>query len=174
MDFLANLQNWDNHRPFLLKAIRLMESPVQIYECGIGHGSSPYLHYLARTNEGLKIVAFETDKQWADKFEELNSKRYNINLVNNWDSVDVCKADVILIDHAPGERRKVDIARYRENGKGILVAHDTEPDADHGYQMRDELKKFKYMIDYKSNGAWATAVSNYYDVTKWNEAGSDL
>lgn len=161
--FLENIQNWDNHRYFLWFAIKEIKSGV-IYEMGCGHGSSPYLSGV----EGFNVKAFETDDKWAQLFRKLQYETYSIHLVTNWDSVNVCEADVILIDHAPGERRKIDIARYREGGRGILVAHDTEPVADHGYQMREELKKFKYMIDYKTDGAWATAVSNHYDVTKWN------
>ena len=74
---------------------------------------------------------------------------------------------LVFIDHAPGERRKIDIARFADKAQ-IIVCHDTEPAADHGYKMRVELKKFKYLIDYESDGAWATAVSNFYDVTKFN------
>jgi hypothetical protein len=162
-NFLRNIQNWDNHRYFLWLAIKEIGSGT-IYEMGCGHGSSPFLCNVPN----FKTKAFETDEKWSNFFRELQSDKYSIKLVSNWDSVNVAESDIILIDHAPGERRKEDIKRYREQGKGILVAHDTEPNADHGYKMRDELKKFKYMIDYKTDGAWATAASNYYNVTLWN------
>jgi len=59
----------------------------------------------------------------------------------------------------------VDIALFANKAQ-IIVAHDTEPNADHGYQMRDEIKKFKYWRDFETPGAWASIMSNTIDVTK--------
>lgn len=47
------------------------------------------------------------------------------------------------------------------------MAHDTEPAADHGYKMRQHFGLFKYVVEVKTSGAWATAMSNEYDLTQW-------
>jgi hypothetical protein len=87
-------------------------------------------------------------------------------LVADWN--DVWKLNpspgVVFIDHSPGERRAVDLIHYADIAE-IVVVHDSEPEANRGYRMRDEFYRYKYVRDYKSNGAWATILSNFIDVT---------
>jgi hypothetical protein len=80
-------------------------------------------------------------------------------------------ASVVLVDHSPGERRIVDLANLHTS-KGIIVCHDTEEQptlAAYGWERVWHL--FKYRSTLKSpmvngyNSAWATIVSNNYDVT---------
>lgn len=160
-EFLKDVQNWDNHRYLLWPALEATKGLV--VEFGIGHGSTPYLSGYTQSR-ARHLVSYENNKEWFDKFN--GNFVHEINLVKDWDLVVLpFEVDVILIDHAPGERRKIDIAKYSHKAK-IIVAHDTEPAADHGYQMRAELKKFKYAVEYESQGAWASMVSNFIDVKK--------
>lgn len=161
-EFLNNVANWDNHRFLLWPALEATKKMV--VEFGCGDGSTPYLHdYCKYKNRILK--SYENNLEWMDKFRPLESDNHKIHFVKHWDDVELDEIGVLLIDHAPGERRKEDIIRYA-NKAWIIVAHDTEPAADHGYQMRAELAKFKYQVDYQSPGAWATMVSNKIDVRK--------
>ena len=176
-EFVQYDNNWNSHRPLLWEALCELlkqEPPMNpyVFEFGIGHGSTPFLADFCNNNV-LYLLSFENNKEWFSKFDPL-ADDHTIHFVHDWDSCDFMVDDngglievgLLFIDHAPGERRKVDIAKWANHAK-IIVAHDTEPAADHGYQMRAELKKFKYMLDYETNGAWATAVSNFIDVTKW-------
>lgn len=140
-----------------------------VIEMGCGHGSTPLLHDYC-TEAGRKLWSYETNKEWADKFTGLNNKQHFVHLLENanWDYVKENHESpaVVFIDHAPGERRKDDILNFKDID-GIIVCHDTEPAADHGYQMRQTFAAFKYVVEVKTNGAWATALSNHYDITKW-------
>ena len=99
-----------------------------------------------------------------------------MRFIRNWDDVyqncinEIAWPSVLFIDHAPGERRRVDIVRFAEAAE-IIIAHDTEPKADHGYKMRAELAKFRYQVDYETSGAWPTAVSNTIDISRWPICG---
>lgn len=158
-EFTQITSNYDSHRPLLWAALEATDGIVN--EFGCGYGSTPFLYeYCMEENRPFK--SFENNKEWADKL----IGEYPIVRVENWDDVELFDVDLLFIDHAPGERRRIDIGKFANRAK-IIVAHDTEPAADHGYKMRAELKKFKYMIDYETDGAWASAVSNFIDVTKF-------
>jgi hypothetical protein len=162
--FTQITSNYDSHRPLLWAALESTKGLV--IEMGIGYGSTPFLsEYCLGMNR--KLVSFENNKEWFEKFDGFFD--HEINFVTEWDVVFMMfpNPDVLFIDHAPGERRKIDISRFANHAK-IIVAHDTEPAADDGYKIRAELKKFKYMVDYQTDGAWATAVSNFIDVTKFD------
>lgn len=160
-EFTQITSNYDSHRPLLWEALESTKGLV--VEFGCGYGSTPFLfEYCKERNR--KFESYENNQEWFDKMV----KEYpdTVKFVMNWDFVFV-RPDVLFIDSAPGERRKVDIYRFSDIAK-VIVAHDTEPAADHGYKMRATMSKFKYMIDYETQGAWASAVSNFIDVTKFD------
>lgn len=167
--FTQITSNWDSHRPLLweaLEATKHLRLPVM--ELGAGFGSTPFLTEYCDDN-GLELYSYDSKKEWCEKLKDYPHVTY----VENWDRLPhsinawINAYSVVLVDEAPGEHRKISIKQLSQGAK-IIVAHDTEPAADHGYKMRAELKKFKYLIDYETSGAWATAVSNYIDVTLFN------
>lgn len=140
-----------------------------VIEMGTGHGSTQLLHDYCKGKRWL--FSYEEKKEWLEKFAHLHGNKHYVGFIEDWDKVKNIhlegeKPTVIFIDHAPGERRKEDIVHFKDI-EGILVCHDTEPAADHGYQMRQHFTLFKYVIEVKTDGAWATAMSNTFDVTKW-------
>ena len=152
-----------SYYPLLYKALESTKGTV--LELGTGHGSTKLLHdYCVKRN----LFSFDEKPEWLNKFTHLESDTHFFTLIEDWRSVKMLKqAQVIFIDHAPGEDRKQMILDFQDT-KGIIVCHDTEPAADHGYQMRQYFGEFKYKVEVKTNGAWATALSNYYDITKWD------
>jgi hypothetical protein len=165
LEFLRDVQNWNNHLYLLWGALENTEGPV--VEMGMGHGSTPFLHEYCK-DAGRELYSYETDKNWMDKFKNLANGLHTHGLVHDWDLVHQKHkfADVVLIDHAPGERRKEDIELWRFRCE-YLVAHDTEPAADGGYKMRERLAFYRFLKDYKTEGAWATVVSMKNDVSKF-------
>lgn len=157
--FTQITSNYDSHRPLLWAALEATQGLV--VEMGCGYGSTPFLTEYCNEHK-RELASYENNEEW---FNKMKGQSPHIKYIMNWDFVQV-RPSLLFIDHAPGERRKVDIYRYADIAK-IIVAHDTEPAADHGYRMRAELKKFKYLIDYETDGAWASAVSNFIDVTKF-------
>jgi len=161
--FIQITSNYDSHRPLLWEALEATSG--QIVEMGCGYGSTPFLTEYAKEHS-RELISGENNYGW---YIKMKGAYPHIKLFQDWNTLHhECPApDVVFIDHAPGERRKIDISHFADKAK-IIVCHDTEPAADHGYKMRAELKKFKYMIDYETDGAWATAVSNFIDVTKFD------
>jgi hypothetical protein len=141
----------------------MMATEGLVVECGMGNYSTYLLH-----NTGRDVVSYETNAEWFSKFQDIERKV----LVHPTEWVAVMKAlkpiaSVIFIDQAPGEIREKCIAELSRGFDGILVAHDTEPAADYGYKMRQHFPKFRYMVEVKTDNAWATALSNTIDVTEW-------
>lgn len=181
--FLTGLTLWNSHLPLLWLALEKTKTGA-IIEMGCGDGSTNQLHQYAEENDRM-LYSFETNLEWLEKFKHLESKNHKLIHVTDWDLVKSICPDptVILIDHAPGERRIVDVAIFKDIN-GIQVLHDTQPKptaADYGWEKIWHL--FKYRVDLDTgrlpfvigsndpgNGhtnTWATALSNVYDLSDW-------
>ena len=163
-----------SYYPILFKALEATKG--SIVEMGCGHGSTPLLHDYA-TDKGRDLLSYETEKEWLEKFEHTANEHHRFYFVCRqcWDACSNMNPNpsVVFIDHAPGERRKVDLLRFHDKAE-IIVIHDTEPKGAGDYQVREHFPKFKYCVEVMSNthapreaGAWATAVSNRIDITEW-------
>lgn len=161
-EFIGEIDNWCSHRKLLFEA--LQHTSGKVIELGMGEGSTLQLHEYCKEHNRL-LESYDANEEWAFHFEHLRSDIHKTQFIDDWDSVDP-KCSLLFVDHSPGERRKIDIERAFDKAD-VIVVHDTEPSADHGYQMRDVLKKFRYMVDDERDGAWTTAVSNTIEVTKW-------
>lgn len=154
--FLEGVNNDTDHRILLWEAIRLTPAG-KVVEFGSGHGSTPFLRQHCMV-AGMDFESYDHNQEWA--------AATGARLVKDakWENLNIEDASVLFIDHAPGERRKFDIEKYA-NKAYIIVVHDTEPPADHGYQCRQHFKNFKYCVEVKTNGAWATMLSNFVDLS---------
>ena len=152
-EFLKEIGEYSNHRILLWEALQLTDGDV--VEFGSGEGSTPYLRKYCQENN-----RFENNEDWAILTRS--------NLIKDWDELNYQKIDVLFIDHAPGERRKVDLMKYKDVAK-IIVIHDSEPKGWNGsdYGVREHFKEFKSMVDLQpreGNGAWATMLSNFINL----------
>jgi len=161
-----------SHLVPLLIAVINTDGPV--LEMGCGHNSTPALHAVCAIKERY-LLTIETDKRWMNQFLYLERPWHRFQYlpvyeddfsVNPkpalWDTVGAdLHWGVVFIDHRPGERRKVDIARLK-NKADIIVVHDTET-ASYGYEP--VLRTFKYRYDYKLYPPYTTLVSNVIDVS---------
>jgi len=155
-EFLKDIDNMSNHRVLLWEALKMTTG--KIIEFGSGYGSTPQLGKFAQDTD-RSFATYDANNEWASKMDSVFVPN------NDWDSIDAADASVLFLDHAPGERREIDLAKYKDID-GIIVIHDSEPAADHGYQMRQHFDKFKYIVEVQTIGAWATMLSNSYDVTE--------
>lgn len=166
-----------SYYPLLYKALQeTNHTRGSIVEMGCGHGSTPLLHdYAMRYKRNL--FSYETEKEWIEKFEGTANEYHKFYLLCR-ECWNVCSNTnpnpaVVFIDHAPGERRKEDLLLFK-NQADIIVIHDTEPTGAGDYRVRPLFIQFKYVVEVMSNapnpheaGAWATALSNKIDITKW-------
>lgn len=169
---LSDIEGWCNHRPLMYIALELTkQSTKPILELGCGYGSTKQLHeYLE--DDGRKLISFDTDENWLNTFKHLEAPNHSLIYKQDKDTTEWLKEitsneiSVCLVDHAPGERRHSDIQLIHEKCD-ILVIHDSEPEAT-GYMLDKIWHLFKYRLDIKRNGAWATMVSNKYDFVGFN------
>lgn len=158
-EFTKDIKDWDNHRGLLWLSLEATNGSV--LELGCGDGSTPYLQKYCTERE---LTSLDYNKEWADKF--------GATYVNDWNTVNLgSNISVALIDESPGEHRKESI-NYLTNNAEIIIVHDSEPKGWNcsNYEVRDLFGSFKYKVDVKSKekeGAWATALSNTIDITKW-------
>lgn len=156
-EFLKHLNNESNHRVLLWPALEMSNGDV--IEFGSGHGSTPFLQQYCKEN-AREFFTFENNPGWAEKTGSI--------LIKHWDELVPRDCGVLFIDHAPGERRKIDISRWSNHAK-IIVVHDTEKAADHGYKVRGVISGFKYKaeINTPGGGAGAAIMSNTIDVERF-------
>lgn len=149
----------------------VMNTTGDVLEMGCGDFSTPLLHSICKI-QNRKVVSTDTDKQWLSLFMDLHSMNHTFQYVpvyetnipdhHQWDRVGNQKWGVVFIDHRPGERRAIDIVRFK-NDADIIVVHDTE---NPGYGYESAFKYFKYRYDYKRYNVWTTLVSNKINVEK--------
>lgn len=176
--FLAEVNDWSNHRYLLWLALNTIPTG-DVIEMGCGDGSTRQLHELCEHQQRM-LYSFDTDQEWINRFYgDCASPTHRFTrIINNWQiAQDICpNPSIILIDHAPGERRWVDIKNYSDKMSGIMVIHDTQPPptaADYAYEKIWPLFKYRVNLevdknpDNGDNRTWASAVSNHHDVTKW-------
>lgn len=151
--------------PLLYKALE--ETLTDVLEFGMGHGSTPLLNEYC-TQEERELTSFDYNQEWREKFNGLLNRFHTSFLVEDWKEVYRIYPDagVIFIDQSPGEERKETIIAYKKT-RGILVIHDTEPTGAGDYRVRQLFPMFKYKVEVQTAGAWATALSNDHNITKW-------
>lgn len=157
-EFTQGVSGWDNHRYLLWEALEKTKlTRLPVLELGCGDGSTPFLKRYCKDNE-LELFSYDYNKEWADKYGAIHVPVWNKTL-DIWSR----NYSVVLVDESPGEHRKESLILLKGNAL-IIVAHDTEPAADHGYKMRTQLANYKYWKDYETVGAWASMVSDMIDI----------
>jgi len=168
-EFLANLANINNHRVLLWEALeRTKDSRHPVLEMGCGDGSTPYLRQYCKDNN-REFISLETNPEWAAK--------HSSKLISTgWPVADwfwMKQYSVVLIDHKPGEHRRVALELFAAHPVHfeIIVIHDSEPQGwnSSDYQVRPLFSQFQFcydLISKEEGGAWASLLSNNYPVTR--------
>lgn len=164
-EFLEGISDWSNHRYLLWPALEMTkDSPHPVLEMGCGHGSTPFLQKYC-DDEARVLRSMDNNKSWADEFgAEYISSDWNYK---TWFYKQ--RYSVVLIDHAPGEKRReaLELFAFSPAHFEIIVIHDSEPKGWNAsdYRVREIFDKFKYVKDLQPQenmGAWATWLSNDY------------
>jgi len=144
------------HIPIMVAIAIKSKGPILEMGCG------PYSTYILHEICGVakrKLISLDGMADWLSEFLSLSNDFHNLYFVEDWAActlIDAKRWGMVLIDHAPGERRKVDIDRLKNNAD-YLIIHDTETAS---YEYEPILSKFKYRFDYKLIKPWTTVVSN--------------
>jgi len=154
---------WSTHMPMLIKCVQMSDGPV--LEIGSGLFSTPLLHWLCY-EKGRKLITYENNLDYFSFAKSFQSRNHRIRFIKDWDEIDTeakMHWSVVLIDHTPEERRKIDAIRLKEKADYIII-HDTDCESKYGF---DEVwPHFKYRYDWRGCRPWTTVVSNFKDVSK--------
>lgn len=160
-EFLKDVSTWNDHLPLLWLALEATkESNLPVAEFGSGFGSSTYLREYCKQNN-REFLSYDNDKEWAEKTGAIH--------IPDWSTADIYKPySVILCDEAPGDNRHKTVAILSDKAD-ILVLHDSEENGggEYFYEKIWGLFKYRVNINKESGGAGASAISNKFDVTKW-------
>lgn len=169
---------YGTHIPLLAAAIRLTEDTCgPVLEMGSGDYSTPLLHELCRGNR--ELLTADCDPTWITRYNDLFNdtwhKKYLVKVTDNFlatgtfdqassDAWDIGilnrQWDVVFVDHRPGERRRVDLFKYANLAR-VVVVHDTE---EAGYNYTDAINAYRYKFHYDRWRPHTTILSNTINV----------
>lgn len=157
---------YQTHRPVLCEAV-LRVGEGMILELGAGEGSTLALHEVAAAT-GRTVITLDHDASWIDRFAHLRTPNHIVLYTPSWTALDnpIVRAlpyGVAFVDHAPFERRHVDIAWLAECAR-VVVVHDTDHE-DCGYSKFSGL--FRHSAMYRGPVPWTSVLSNFVDVATW-------
>jgi predicted O-methyltransferase YrrM len=150
------------HKPVLEHAVKNTSGPV--LEIGCGYGSTELLDNLCK---GRTLITIETNREWYELFKRFASPTHVILWAESYDAFDSLVRyedwSVVFIDHAPGERRNVEIAKA-VNAKFVVI-HDTH---DPAYEYEKTLPLYKYQYKYEKLIPFTSVVSNVSELDIFN------
>lgn len=151
------------HLAVLMEAVRRTTGPV--LELGVGLYSTPVLHWLCYPSR-RRLVSYDSDVRWAHTHRDYVRGAHEVQYVTSFDYASIEQPwGVAFVDHAPAERRVVDIRRLAPWAQYIVV-HDTEGRRNKHYRFSDIYPLFKYRYEFNEAGApFTTVLSNFADVS---------
>jgi hypothetical protein len=159
--------NYATHLPALMRALeRSGNGPV--LELGMGLFSTPYLHYACKL-AGRRLVSLDGSEEWAQFFVDQGYRetQHSIRVISNWDIAQIEKPwAVALVDHSPGSRRHVDIARLAHHAQ-YIVAHDANGRYDREYRYSEIYPLFKHKTVWTGDARHTVVLSNFHDLTEF-------
>ena len=166
------MSGYSTHIPILAKCISIFGGNV--LEFGTGMGSSPLLCTMI---DG-ELCSFESNIEWYTKMKEgIHENSCSCNLwtkpnhslhyvkPTDWDSIyDIVdwkkNWSIAFIDHAPAERRVVDIIKLK-NLVDVIIYHDSE---EPGYGWRNLDGHFNSVYVFDMFPCQTTVLSNKYNL----------
>ena len=154
---------FSTHQPVLEHAVRNSTGPV--LEIGCGYGSTELLHNLCKDRI---LITIETNKEWYELFKHFASSNHILLCADSYDAFDSLIRysgwSVVFIDHAPGERRNIEIEKA-VNAQFVVI-HDTH---DPAYEYEKTLPLYKFQYRYEKLIPWTSVVSNINDLEIFKE-----
>lgn len=162
-DFTAGIENWCSHLRFLWMALNATTGPIM--ELGMGDGSTPRLSRFSAAT-GRKVFSFDNNREWTNRFRGSASDLHIITDIADYSSAPIEDRSwsVVLVDHAPGERRWIELDRLSKNPNvDYVVVHDAEPQSV-GYGLSASWPNWKSVRLDRRFSAWTAIASNKHDV----------
>lgn len=154
-----------SHLYALMRVMPLVHGDV--LEMGVGIGSTPFLHWACYGKH--RLVSYETYDKYYKMLGGHRTETHEMHLIDDWDKVEIERDwGLAFVDHAPSERRHVDIARLANWAKYVVV-HDTNPRDEKKYHYSKIYHLFKSRRDYQVAKTWVSVLSNFHDLSELPE-----
>ena len=151
-----------SHLPVLYHALERTSGDV--LELGTGLFSTPFLHYHC-VPRGRTLISVDNNAKWLEISRSFEHPQHQLILTNDWHLPELERPfDVVFIDHAPPEQRKVDLLKYANLAKFIVI-HDTNGRQDRHYHLREVWSQFRNVYHYGKFFPQTTIVSNFEKIT---------
>lgn len=163
-NFVFKEEHYATHLPMLIRCVEMSDRELPILELGVGY-STFILDMLCKQN-GQEIFSYENDLKWHGKFLEFHHMNHKIIYAEDWDAIPFERKHwgVVLIDHRPARRRRVEALRLKDCADYIIL-HDSEPEIDRFYGYKSIYKHFKYVHHYTNCMPNTTVLSNRKDLS---------
>lgn len=155
--------------PLLMRALAEIEGDV--LEMGTGIVSTHVLHWMC-LDQGRRLVSYENSPYYYEIAKACEGPLHSVRFVERWADAEIERAvgrwAVALVDHAPAERRHVDVERLA-NCAGAIVIHDSQGLSEKHYHYQKIYPLFRYRLGWGKARPSATVLSNFVDVRKWEQ-----
>lgn len=153
--------HFSSHLPMLWYA--LSQTTGAVLELGAGLFSTPFIHYYC-IPRGRPVVTVDNQSRWLETVRSFEHPLHALILTTDWHLPELeCPFDVVFIDHAPPEQRRIDLLKYASLAQ-YLVVHDTNGRQDRHYHLREVWPQFKY---WRQDGRFfpaTTIASNFREI----------
>jgi hypothetical protein len=152
-----------SHLPILIKLLEATSGPI--LELGTGFFSTPFLHWMCNEKR-RKLVSYESSPKYWEVAKNFETDFHEIHFIEDWDKLDTSGHwDIVFIDHGPGVRRNVEMARFATCDVDFVVVHDTEDKSDWHYNYSRAFPLYKFRYDYKLAYPETSVLSNKKEVS---------
>ena len=171
---MPNNTAWGGHAVVLFSALYATQGAI--LELGSGWFSTSTIHNVAVVEQSRDAYTVDSDVHWLAKFTAMGNSHHTFAYVSNvsqpgaftdtpykpqrldsWDRVWRRQYGLVFVDHAPGERRHVDIQIFR-NLTDVMLIHDTDNPT--GYKFEPLLSTFRYRYKFRRR----PSINSYTDV----------
>lgn len=150
-----------SHMPVLSQFVPMTSGPI--LEMGCGGASTPFLHWLCYPTK-RRLVTVESALEFATFLDGWTADFHETICTPDLDSVDLSQPwGVAFVDHAPPERRAIDIARLVH--ADYVIVHDSENSSEHKYHYSRAFRLFKYRYKYTAHIPYTSILSNKHDLS---------
>lgn len=146
---------WSTHLPVLAKIMAISKGPV--LELGSGIFSTPFLYWMSHSQK-REFHSYDNDKRYADQL-----RGFGVQFAEQWNKIKIDNTHwgVVLIDHHPAQRRRIDAQRLKDKADFIII-HDSNGAE---YQWEKLYPHFKYRYNYKKARPNTTILSNVCEIS---------
>ena len=145
-----------------MKLVSITDGPI--LEMGTGIYSTPFLHWACFPTK-RKLTSLESSARFMQRLVNCQNDYHDVIYTSNWDAADIEKSwDIVLIDHAPDSRRRIDVKRVANYAKYVVI-HDSDILNTKNYHYEKIYSLFKYRFDYRDATPNTSILSNFIDLS---------